>query len=145
MVFAFQISVYQIRQQLLEYPCSILHLPLQSCHDQRCHITSITHGERPGKIQIKSLSHHLFVLIIISVCHCCFKINFKQTSNPTITWIIVGPKIHMIQIFKWTQQLSPQLPVFTFWNQQTIEFFLEKRFLFWFNLLPKKLFLNVLS
>ena len=48
-VFAFQISVDQIRQQLFQDTCGIFHLPLQRCHDKRCNITTITHGEGPAK------------------------------------------------------------------------------------------------
>lgn len=44
-ILALKVFVDEVRQQLLEHSCGILHLPLQGTHDKRGHIAPVTHGE----------------------------------------------------------------------------------------------------
>lgn len=45
MIFALQVFVDEVRQELFEDARGIFHLPLQCCHDERSHVASVTHRE----------------------------------------------------------------------------------------------------
>lgn len=45
MIFALQVFVNQVRQELLEDARRVLHLPLQRGHDEGGHVASVSHGE----------------------------------------------------------------------------------------------------
>lgn len=45
MVLALQVFVDEVRQELFEDACGVLHLSLQRCHDEGGHVTPVSHGE----------------------------------------------------------------------------------------------------
>lgn len=51
MVLALQVLVNEVRQELFEDSCSVLHLSLQCCHDERGHIAPVSHGKGPLCLQ----------------------------------------------------------------------------------------------
>lgn len=51
MVFALQVFVDEVREELLEDARGVLHLPLQRRHDERGHVAPVSHGEGPLRLQ----------------------------------------------------------------------------------------------
>lgn len=51
MVFALQVLVDEVCQQLFQDPSGVLHLPLQAAHDEGCHVPTVPHGERALSLQ----------------------------------------------------------------------------------------------
>lgn len=50
-VFALQVFVDEVREELLEDARGVLHLPLQRRHDERGHVAPVSHGEGPLRLQ----------------------------------------------------------------------------------------------
>lgn len=50
-VFALQVFVNEVREELLEDARGVLHLPLQRRHDERGHVAPVSHGEGPLRLQ----------------------------------------------------------------------------------------------
>lgn len=51
MVTVLQVLLDEVSQKLLEHHGGVLHPTLQSRHEKRCHVASVTHGERPLGLQ----------------------------------------------------------------------------------------------
>lgn len=51
MVFAFQVLVNEVRQQVFEYVGGILQFTLQNGHDQGGDIATVSHGEASLRLQ----------------------------------------------------------------------------------------------
>lgn len=45
MVLALKVAVYEVGQQVLQDISGVLQLALQHCHDKRCHVATVPHGE----------------------------------------------------------------------------------------------------
>lgn len=51
MVLTLQVLLDEVREELFQNTCGILHLALQCRHDERGHIATVPHGKAPLSLQ----------------------------------------------------------------------------------------------